>query len=261
MKNEKPILMCGDMVQALLRAVDPKTQTRRIVKHQPIKGDVYLTKDKNVWAAQTDRSVVTYFNCKYGGCGDWLWVKETFMPKPQGQTGYYYRASLNVPSGKISQWKPSIFMPRAASRIDLEIVQVRVDRLQDISEADAIAEGIKHTGDRIQDGKKTSGQISVQRVYRNLWNAINLKPKPVYKTWHHPGLSKAEDTKSKEIIGYVSFPWSLEDFKTAYPKAIDTYRGKPLTVTPNPWVWVITFKRQRDAAPPIQEKLAARRET
>jgi DNA/RNA-binding domain of Phe-tRNA-synthetase-like protein len=78
------------------------------------------------------------------------------------------------------RWKPSIFMPRAASRLTLEITGVRVERVQAISEEDAQAEGaiswwLESARDRLADS-------SAVGAYRQLWNSINLKPAPVYET-------------------------------------------------------------------------------
>ena len=184
MKNEKPILFSGEMVRAILEGC--KTQTRRVIKHQPIRGNVYLTKDDNVWAAQTDRSVVTYFNCKHGWRGDRLWVKETFQLNTP-PSGFIYRA--DDVSGHIqTRWKPSIFCTRKASRITLEITSVRVERLKDISEVDAKAEGI--TPRQYRDdtfwtnylkGTKPKGGVDGEVIafrspiesYSSLWNSIN----------------------------------------------------------------------------------------
>jgi hypothetical protein len=81
--------------------------------------------------------------CPYGQPGDRLWVRETFRSKQQcGETiDWTYRADCPALTEYLFPWKPPIFMPRQASRITLEIVSVRVERLQDISEDDAKAEG------------------------------------------------------------------------------------------------------------------------
>lgn len=139
--KEHPILFSASMVRAILDG--SKTQTRRIVKNQPS-----ISGENTLWHID---------KCPYGRAGYRLWVRETFRPiYPQDPTynngdpiEYDYRATykhgdrsgdfLGIP--KI--WRPSIHMPRKASRITLEITRVRVERLQDISEADAIAEGIE----------------------------------------------------------------------------------------------------------------------
>ncbi len=79
--------------------------------------------------------------CPYGRPGDRLWVRETWGHEYGG--GYLYKASHAHMTPGDNRWRPSIHMPRAASRITLEITDVRVERLQDISEAGAIAEGLR----------------------------------------------------------------------------------------------------------------------
>src|SRR5690606_25633086 len=109
-----------------------------------------------------------YFNCPYGEVGDYLWVRETWNHSNYPYGPYdsdcliFYRADydndlLDADRKKSSdgirrKWKPAIHMPRSASRIRLEIMNIRVERLQDISEEDVIAEGIlcisKAVGDK-----------------------------------------------------------------------------------------------------------------
>lgn len=138
--KERPILFKGEMVRAVLDG--RKTQTRRIVKpmRHPF-GDVYTPNH----VADEFMSKTGAFACPYGRPGDRLWVRETWIDlSPYEETDVKraaYKASFgNVPSD--ARWKPSIHMPRWASRITLEITEVRVQRLREISEEDAIAEGI-----------------------------------------------------------------------------------------------------------------------
>lgn len=155
--KERPILFSGAMVRAILSGV--KTQTRRVAKMLPLDGA-----------------------CPYGKPGDHLWVRETHAPMIGG--GWVYAADytperLRQKDGK-GFWKPSIFMKRAACRITLEIVSVRVERLQDISEADAIAEGVDlfqraHEPRVYRDysHKKLHYGLSAVGSYRTLWESIN----------------------------------------------------------------------------------------
>lgn len=144
------------MIRALL--ADRKTQTRRILKPQPYQyngrwwivdrysGDVWL----DDWV--NDRA-----GCRPVHPGDRLWVRETWAPLsalthndpgPQALAdGGFYRADDGTVDGEISKWKPSIFMPRHASRLTLTVTDVKVERLQDISEEDARAEGCPVTWD------------------------------------------------------------------------------------------------------------------
>jgi hypothetical protein len=155
--------MSAPMVLAILD--DRKTQTRRIIKPEHLKGTMCAHDILSNLGPQLLKQAATY--CPHGQVGDQLWVKETYRHFGNSMTAgktsalILYRAdnrsrtiSLENPptekwwnSGK-SPWKPSIFMPRWASRITLEITDVRVERLQDISEEDAKTEGV-HVGQRV----------------------------------------------------------------------------------------------------------------
>ena len=138
--KEHPILFSGPMVRALLEG--RKTQTRRIVKPQPkVVHNIYP--DASIATNCTFRRGDQRIHCPYGKPGDRLWVKETFLPTAHTT---YFRADFDPMDAAghgalYGGWKPSIFMPRRLSRITLEVVDVRVERLQDISEEDAEAEG------------------------------------------------------------------------------------------------------------------------
>ena len=136
--NKKPILFSGAMVRAILEG--RKTQTRRVVK-----------KLSSEWLAPgmfTPEFVANPDNnlCPYGNPGDTLWVRETFqyVDFAGEDNGYVYRAT--DPDWETMEgwrWKPSIFMPYKACRIFLKIEDVRIERLQDITEQDAIQEGVE----------------------------------------------------------------------------------------------------------------------
>lgn len=157
--RERPILFSGPMVRALLAGT--KTQTRRIVK-EPI--SAWLN-NANGSHKVLDGQVFNYSfeqhlgNCPYGQPGDRLWVRESFMDLRGTGVEHYdadgrrqrYAFAANSPLGSYSdetrkdyglKWKPSIHMPRHACRLVLEITGVRVERLHQISEDDAVAEGI-----------------------------------------------------------------------------------------------------------------------
>lgn len=160
--KERPILFSAPMVRAILEC--RKTQTRRVV--QSIGNDegfVIIDYGNGGWPYRSDdgdstthtikRGGKLYLEetphaCPYGQPGDRLWVRETHMLGLEsdievGAVAYkadgYVRGGLGDFEGR--NWRPSIHMPRWASRILLEITSVRVERLQDISEADAEAEG------------------------------------------------------------------------------------------------------------------------
>jgi hypothetical protein len=143
--KERPILFSGPMVRAILDG--SKTQTRRTFKgtteHKGPYNPAYMEahQQANGWGSI----------CPYGTPGDRLWVRETFAQDVAGcPGGISYRADHFDPKGDgpahPMKWRPSIFMPRWASRILLEITDVRVQRLQEISEEDARAEGVSDGG-------------------------------------------------------------------------------------------------------------------
>lgn len=184
--KERPILMSAPMVIAILAG--DKTQTRRIVKlygHDGLQSENDLWRfcefhgEKAVWQhCQDIRRVITE-KCRYGVPGDRLWVKETWKVNTP-PSGALYRADANSQFVK-GPWKPSIFMFRWASRITLEITNVRAERLQDISEDDCIAEGIEPVaqlgimracGWKDYSGK-TVGFLSPRDSYKSLWESIN----------------------------------------------------------------------------------------
>jgi len=139
--KERPILFNGDMVRAILDG--SKTQTRRIAKltdsgrvKMPGRHFNWHCDDPNAWKASP-----------YGTAGDRLWVRETHIAYEVGHI--CYRADYkHDPKGEKEHgvtWTPSIHMPRWASRITLEIIDVRVERLQNISPEDAVRDGARDT--------------------------------------------------------------------------------------------------------------------
>lgn len=139
----RPILFSTPMVQAILKG--RKTQTRRIIKPQPLRQlfDVNM----GYWSEEPTDLKQPYIKSKYK-VGDIMWVRETFaIKKPidaeqDWETfGYKSDGYELMPDEK---WKPSIFMPKEACRIFLEVTDVRVERLQDISNEDALKEGISN---------------------------------------------------------------------------------------------------------------------
>lgn len=180
--KERPILMSGPMVRAILDG--RKTQTRRVVKPQPTFVNAEALYVIQEFPDEPHREI----DCPYGKVGDRLWVKETFCtPFTIGAPGQgqkiRFRAS-HVEDGFTYKWRPSIFMPRWASRITLEIVSVRVERLQHISEEDAIAEGVEplrklapqmphHWKSYRLSGDGTFCEATAWDSYRTLWESIN----------------------------------------------------------------------------------------
>lgn len=153
--KERGIIFNAEMVRAILDG--RKTQTRRIVKSVPTTHNFHgwvmsstCTKDegKACWAIGDSPLLKDpiRLNCPLGKVGDRLWVRETWQCGLCTESTFAYRAThkpsdLEEGWSEIIKWRPSSQMPRWASRILLEITGVRVERLQDISQADAIAEG------------------------------------------------------------------------------------------------------------------------
>lgn len=167
--NEKPILFNGEMVRAILSG--QKTQTRRVIKPQPTRSVSPGAVIADFWIAGIPYNVskIPFHN------GDRLWVRETWRAQFGDDVSVFgYRAD-NDPDecGCVhgySKWKPSIFMPRSASRITLEVVNVRVEKVQDISEEDATAEGVWPKG---------IGNLAIPKPntfrFQQLWDSINEK--------------------------------------------------------------------------------------
>jgi hypothetical protein len=182
--KEHPIIFSGEMVRAILE--DRKTQTRRIIKPQPnpyVCGDeVRLTYVPSIPYYQVGifnhhpcefREDAGFIKCPYNQPGDRLWVRETFGYHQAGVDNIVYRAKEPNARYKITdnKWKPSIFMPRWASRINLEIVNIRVERVNDIAHEDAILEGF-HEG---TDPNNYGTGSRARDWFAELWDSINAK--------------------------------------------------------------------------------------
>jgi len=137
--KERPILFSAPMVRAILEG--RKSQTRRVIKPQPL--NVLFHQGQWIQASCEREPKDIALVCPYGQPGDQLWVRETWLSLPLG--GLTYRATETC-ANVGGQWRPSIFMPRSASRITLEVTAIRAERVQHITEADALAEGIHCDG-------------------------------------------------------------------------------------------------------------------
>jgi hypothetical protein len=177
--KERPILFSAPMVRALLDG--SKTQTRRIVKPQPdhpafAKHHMLASDDESIDLYLHSSTLHRAIRCPYGQLGDRLWVRENFAPRSDDEMSYarWMTGDRSGPSPEImfaadrgdpyiTRWRPSIHMPRWACRVTLEIVSVRVERLQDISEADAKAEGCE----------PAECCYAYYHGYSKLWESIN----------------------------------------------------------------------------------------
>lgn len=174
----------GEMVRAILDS--RKTQTRRIVKGAD--GAVKFCKEWDingeeifVVLGEKDHTgmnpVLGAISCPFGGVGDRIWVRETWARYNIDQNSHdiAYRATTPADWPEEGRWRPSIHMPRWASRILLEITDVRVERLREISQADAEAEGVgklkKGFWKNYQPGW-TEFQLTARGSFATLWKSI-----------------------------------------------------------------------------------------
>lgn len=181
-----PILFSGEMVRALLDG--SKTQTRRAVKFPSFTKEHWrdpgLGAGEYFKVSRYGEDTIHRVRCPYGMAGDLLWVRETWAicERHIDLTKVYYKAHERhshtefhqlIETSKVGnlkpswpKFKPSIHMPRALSRATLEITGVRVERLQDVSEADAKAEGCHYI-------ERPALSVGYYPAYRELWETIN----------------------------------------------------------------------------------------
>lgn len=223
--KELPILMNAEMVRATLAGT--KKQTRRLrglkeINENPcdweIVGDSFST-DKYFVIFKNKEGEFRKILCPYGGLGDQLWVRENFRignaydkVSPylavcgDGNIPVKFEADKEPERAKLRYWgklRPSIHMPRCFSRIDLKITEIHVQRIHDITEEDAKAEGLKYHA-----SFREWGGVEVHPAYRN--------DCPHYRWYESP----------------------VEAFKQLF-KSINGAEAWDN----NPWVWVIKFKR------------------
>lgn len=219
--NTKPILFSTEMVQAILEGI--KTQTRREVNH----GLGKTMNDDDIKVSFTDEGEMAHFTAEgkgtsfmglkspYGKIGDILWVRERFCivdsdmkHKETGMPYAYYAGTdsegLEVAKEYGFKWRPSMHMPKEAARIFLRVTNIRVERLFEISEKDAIAEGIE------------CKIVENMKEYR----AYLVKD-------------------SEHVFGKNSYP---DTPQCSFLELWEKINGKE-SVNSNPWVWVIEFER------------------
>jgi hypothetical protein len=164
--KERPILFSAPMVRAILEG--RKTQTRRLVKESVVTGAI-------IHGLMSVRPGFDLAKCPYGQPGDQLWVKEAIKCVDGGSDYAHvvFSADEGTTKADVWPWKrttlPGMFMPRGLSRITLEVVSVRVERLNEISPYDACCEGLApNEGDPLDP----VGDFS------KLWDSINAKRAP-----------------------------------------------------------------------------------
>lgn len=217
--TERPILFSGPMVRAILDG--RKTQTRRLVTPQPSPGESNVAAGGLWWSWEypEGRHCTQDRRCPYGVPGDHLWVRETWRPWcGRFDSGVAYQADdaeKLVPDGlamdwgsalgkdgrprgldlrqmgfgvagnkyHTEKWRPSIHMPRWASRLTLRVESVRVERLQDIDGYDARAEGVEpapHPATAAQWGgpSRARDALHYRLAFARLWDGLNAKRAP-----------------------------------------------------------------------------------
>jgi hypothetical protein len=188
--KERPIIFSGPLIPHILDG--SKTQTRRPVKADwagYIGGIDDNHDDPSLWGAGGNDGVWYVLGrghrdtrhggtcscaCPYGEPGDRLWVRETWCnaTPPDRTIPVQYRADW-PPHEFGPRWKPSIYMPRWASRILLEVTEVRVERVQSITEDDARAEGVEPgPGHRLYPGTGAARSMSYTSGFVIAWDGI-----------------------------------------------------------------------------------------
>lgn len=167
----KQILFNTDMVRAILE--DRKTVTRRVMKPQPraIYYDGKVYDDDGLYVvAENQNGGVEQIELPYRP-GDILYVRETWQKNPYGiGWPYFYKASPEEFDHAPDKWHPSIHMPREAARIFLRVTDVRVERLQDITEEQALLEGARKEYQHYYDNI-----VTAREVFRGIWDST-IKP-------------------------------------------------------------------------------------
>lgn len=188
--KERPILFSGPMVRAILSG--QKTVTRRIVKPQYLDGPWSVRQTESPrherhshdwWLPTGSQPYAALPPCPYGQIGDRLWVREAWaqinVAQAPGESWVVYRECDNR-TDYGGPWKPSIHMRRRDSRILLEVTDVRVERLQDISDEQAEAEGIEGCipscpGPYDEHGNPECDcmNLTCKQSFQALWESIN----------------------------------------------------------------------------------------
>jgi len=243
----KPIIFSAPMVQAILE--DRKSMTRRIIKLNKYivtqdNGLFTLFAEDSCYYDQHMEQIEKYIKCPYGKPGDILWVRETWCNEWDNDIGftgkYLYKADgievYHYADPDKSPWKSPRYMPYKAARLFLLVKNIRVERLQDITEDDAKEEGISRLFDNLPKGEYALWACAVgqrktqaEQPFTNyLWHGHFGK----YGTGNKQSDAWAYQYSAyKSAVGSFSSLWELINAKRGY--GWDT----------NPWVWVIEFER------------------
>lgn len=202
--RERGMIFNAEMVRAILNG--SKTQTRRTMKTQP---EPSKTREGDHWFSCSKLRAMVHVSdftpgnskipdyheflskcCPFGEIGDRIWVRETWARYNIDQNSHdmAYRATKPEDWPQNGRWRPSIHMPRWASRISLEITAVRVERLNVISAEDAKAEGVTPAGNLLPDHPGTyltpNGDFATAEVaFQRLWESIYSEPSWQDNSW------------------------------------------------------------------------------
>jgi len=203
MKKERPILFKTEMVRAILSG--QKTMTRRVMKPQPELNQFNHWEYKGIVKSVSPElwgniGPLGNPDCPYGKVGDLLYVKETYVNHNRSkflynsltyQSGTIFKkykadGKLNYENDELIKWKPSLFMKKEYARIWLEITDIRIEKLNDISESDAVSEGVQPNhggfelyGQKIVDMKNYCD--NAKDSFKSLWTSIYDKDED--KSW------------------------------------------------------------------------------
>lgn len=236
MAKERPILFSGHRVLEILAGM--KTQTRSAIKPQPLTWDTVKQQPferpdliPGAWSPLGDHSEDRF--CPYGRVGDRLWVREAWMHGGNAAPAYArrYRADdYTVPGlGDFDgePWRPSIFLPRWASRITLEITEVRAQHVQSISEQDATAEGFESVPFvRWYEGMKPMLDGSLVRQ-----QSRGIPP----ESW--------TEVRALKDVGGSDYDPLERSAKEGFCAVWDSINRKKFPWSSNPWVWAVSFQR------------------
>ena len=214
--RERGILFSGPMVRAILAG--RKTQTRRAMRtshvgyHSFARWDgepfrramMRCLNDPGIATGNPSLRSVFCENNRYGVPGDRLWVRETWQEDEAN--GLCWRADHPADQTPAAGWRPSVRMPRRASRITLELTGVRVERAHDISDADIAAEGVD--AETVRDLWNTASPKAQRENPLYAGNDLPLNDRPLFDLWRAA--------------------WTLINGRASWDA--------------NPWVWVVEFK-------------------
>lgn len=239
----KPILFKSDMVRAILDG--RKTQTRRVIKPQPVTDDEKYQDPPEIISDGTLYYSRLYLNikCPYGKVGDTLWVRENWwhergigFENAAFDDGYFVQGDGKIkqyipdwhPTKAVWRKRPSIYMPKWACRIFLEITGIRVEKVQDIDAIGAANEGIYFPENQFHT------PLEYVMKFSELWDSINAKPKPAKKNPY---------TNAPELCK-VAYPWADVREETIITQKASKFYNCKVYIVGNPYVWAEEFKRK-----------------